>query len=417
LLIPPDFAAPTGITWWLGDWMVATTAAVGSTIESWLPPSMESLLATQETTAEVQADLEAIAPAAVEVARHSLTWTSTLFLLWAGIVIARCSLLAYAWLQVRRWLHTAEIIIEPATLALLQRACARVGWQRPIALATSRACITPLVTGWFKPVILLPSNVRAALQADELEAVLVHELAHVVRHDGWFRLLQAVLSAVYFYHPALWLANWQLHRTCEDACDEQTIAALSGQRRSYAEAIFKAAAVVGYEPPYLALAMLDNGYPVKRRLQRILDPGLPLAAGSSLGRWSFAGLVAIVLLPSGLPVSLATPPESVRLSEVGGNAREIVPREAPVGEEQQELQALAKLDSPEFDARMAAYATLQRVGTVRALGRLETAFLERTGIEQDAAKRALDAVWQQLLDDSAQRSSSTSRFFQAPLEN
>ena len=101
-----------------------------------------------------------------------------------------------------------------------------------------------------------------------------------------------------------------------------------------------------------------------------------------------------------------------------GRARSVV-GQAPStdGQAQQlEAQALAKLESSDFQERMSGYASLERVGTQRALSRLETAFLERSGIEQDAAKRALDAVWQQIRGTPA-GSTPFSRIFQVPQEN
>ena len=425
LLLPPDFAAPTGIAWWLSDWMVAANAAATERLETWLPhggsaPSLANANAdaTQAPLVEDASARDIFANSAAALThsgapsslRDALTWTCTLFLVWLGIVVARLGLLLYAWMQVRKWLHSAEEITDPTARAALESARTRVGIVRDIRLCDSHACSTPLVTGWLRPVVLLPGYVRNTLNAEELEAVLVHELTHVARGDGWIRLGQALLSAVYFFHPALWLANLFLARTCEDACDEQTIAALSGRRRWYAEAIVKAAAVVGYEPPHLALGMLTDRYPVQRRLRRILDPHLRFSAGGALRRWSIAAVTALLLLPTGTPVTLATLPDQVSLEDVGGLPRETRVNESPLEVSRLETAALAQLDSTDFDERMAAYATLERVGTLRALNRLESAFLERGSLEQDAAKRALDAVWKQLNDSIP--SSTSSRLIQ-----
>lgn len=458
LVVPPDFAAPTGLTWWLGDRLPSPGQSLNAALDDWLAaaPSrpahnprsaMGTARANTEPPVEAGAPPEHDASSAPPAPRSSpqgaLRWSSTLFLLWLGIVAARLSFLLFGLWQVRKWLNTATAIVDPVTLGLLDNARARIGLPREIGLCNSHACTTPLVTGCLRPVILLPSGLLTSLNPPELEAVLVHEMAHVVRRDGWIRLAQAILSAGYFFHPALWLANWFLRRTCEDACDEQTIAALAGRRRPYAEAIVKAATAVGYEPPQLAVGMLDNGYPVKRRLERILDPRLCVASGGGLARWAFAAVTALLLLPSGAPTSLAIQPETALASEPTAPISEVfdsqaaddraaddeaaddgaaVEQVAQVAEKEAaenellELRAWSMLESNDFQERLQAYGSLQRIGSQRSLERLETAFLKRTGIEQDAAKRALDAVWQRLPDTPVSASNSV-RLFQVPQED
>jgi beta-lactamase regulating signal transducer with metallopeptidase domain len=458
LLIPPDFAAPTGAAWWLGDHLRATTESISTTLGDWLAGPVDAPIAAAGNASTVAAahrgetsvaatGQQALQSGSAEAWRG---WTSILFLVWFGIVSARLSFLTAAWMQIRKWLRSATPIVDREMMVLLASAQARVGLQRPIELCDSHACTTPLVTGWRRPVVLLPTTVRESFSRAELEAVLVHELAHVARGDSWVRLAQALLSSVYFFHPALWLANWFLRRTCEDACDEQTIAAFAGRRRCYAEAIVKAATVVGYQPPTMALRMLDDGYPVKRRLERILDPHLRFAAGGSRVRGLVAVVAALVLIPSGQPDPLASDLRSVQVSSLRQPARGIenaspeqaenpqpaalpgqqpeqpLPSERmpskqiPSADAQQQLrletEALAQLDSPVFEERMAGYATLAAVGTERSFDRLERAFFERSGLEQDAAKRALDAVWKQFRSTRSEPSAAP-RLFQSPQEN
>ena len=59
----------------------------------------------------------------------------------------------------------------------------------------------PLTIGWIKPVVLIPVSVLTGLHPDHLEIIVVHELAHIRRHDYLFNLIQTIIETLYFYHP------------------------------------------------------------------------------------------------------------------------------------------------------------------------------------------------------------------------
>ena len=61
--------------------------------------------------------------------------------------------------------------------------------------------------GLIRPHVLLPVGLAEELSPPQLRWVLLHELAHVRRGDLWVLLLQRVVQAVYFFNPAVWLAN------------------------------------------------------------------------------------------------------------------------------------------------------------------------------------------------------------------
>ena len=145
------------------------------------------------------------------------------------------------------------------------------------------------------------------------------------RCDGAVNLVQGLLGAVYFFHPLVWWANRRIRQLREDACDERTVAALGGRRKPYGEAIFKVAEILGYAAPPLALGVLDSKAPLKQRLTRILDPGLP--AARTLGWRPALAVIAAgaILIPSGARrVSTAQPPLAIR--EFANAANEAGPR-------------------------------------------------------------------------------------------
>lgn len=60
----------------------------------------------------------------------------------------------------------------------------------------------PVVLGHFRPLILLPIGLLAGLPPAQMEAVLVHELAHIRRHDYLMNLLERFAEGLLFYHPS-----------------------------------------------------------------------------------------------------------------------------------------------------------------------------------------------------------------------
>ncbi len=80
----------------------------------------------------------------------------------------------------------------------------------------------PMAWGIFRPVILLPGNARA-WPRERLQAVLLHELAHVRRRDGLMQMLSLLACAIYWFNPLMWIGARALRREAEIAADDAVI--------------------------------------------------------------------------------------------------------------------------------------------------------------------------------------------------
>ncbi len=88
----------------------------------------------------------------------------------------------------------------------------------------SSAINVPAIIGMLKPVILVPMGVLASMPADQLEAVLLHELAHIRRKDYLVNLIQVMAEAVFFFSPGLRWLSVQLRIEREYCCDDIALA-------------------------------------------------------------------------------------------------------------------------------------------------------------------------------------------------
>jgi len=89
-----------------------------------------------------------------------------------------------------------------------------------IMLLESQLVKVPSVTGFFKPIILLPIGMLSQLPQDQVEAILLHELAHIRRKDYFVNLLQSFAEIVFFFNPGvLWLSSL-IKEERENCCDD-----------------------------------------------------------------------------------------------------------------------------------------------------------------------------------------------------
>ena len=94
-------------------------------------------------------------------------------------------------------------------------------------IAQSSLVQVPVVIGYARPLILLPVSVVTGLTPSQMEAILAHELGHILRHDWLVNALQIVVETMLFYHPAMWWVSRRLRDTRELCCDDLAIGLVS----------------------------------------------------------------------------------------------------------------------------------------------------------------------------------------------
>jgi GWxTD domain-containing protein len=196
------------------------------------------------------------------------------------------------WWAARRLRHTGVTAAPDVWQTRLAALRARTGVTHAVALMESCLTEVPVVIGYFRPVILLPIGLASGLSTEQVEALLIHELSHIRRHDYLVNLLQSAVEGLLFYHPAVWWVSRVIRTEREHCCDDAVVA-LRGDARGYAGAL---AAMESLRAPAAALAA--NGGSLVHRVRRLLrQPEGP--------QGSPAATVAVAILLAGTLTALS----------------------------------------------------------------------------------------------------------------
>ena len=179
---------------------------------------------------------------------------------------------------------------------IARRLSTALGIVRPVALAVCDRVAGPVLVGVVHPLILLPPAMLTGWCPEQIEMALLHELAHVRRHDNLVNLVQRVVEALLFFHPAVWWVSGWVRLEREHCCD-RLVVAQTGRARPYAELLAALAA-----PGLCANVTAMAERPVVGRIRRILNQeDRPMR----LSRPALALVAALLATPAALVMTRA----------------------------------------------------------------------------------------------------------------
>jgi beta-lactamase regulating signal transducer with metallopeptidase domain len=141
----------------------------------------------------------------------------------------------------------------------------RLGIGRAIDYCDCTWLQAPAVIGWLRPVVFLPLTALSGLTEEQLQSVIVHELAHIKRLDPLVNVFQVCVETLLFYHPAVWWLNKRIRAERENCCDDIAVE-VCGNAVEYARAL----AMMEEWRSAPMLAMAANRGPLTERVLRIL---------------------------------------------------------------------------------------------------------------------------------------------------
>ncbi|MDR3716647.1 MAG: M56 family metallopeptidase [Puia sp.] len=147
-----------------------------------------------------------------------------------------------------------------------------LGIHRQVGLWLSSLVEAPLTIGFFKPVILLPLAVLNNLDPKQVEAILLHELAHIRRNDYLLNLLMTMVQHLFFFNPFARLLVQHISKEREHSCDD-LVMQFRYEPHSYASALLLLArSYPGNQRLAMAATGPDDGL-LLQRVKRILKLG------------------------------------------------------------------------------------------------------------------------------------------------
>lgn len=242
--------------------------------------------------------LHAVATGGYDVATalgSLLPWLVSLWLV--GVLVG-------GWRALRQWHHLAQLasrwaVASPELETMVATLSQRFGFMRKVRVLVSRRVDTPMLIGWLKPVVLLPTAVALGFPRHQLELILAHELGHLRRYDHLVNLAQALLETLLFYHPVVHWISREVRNERELCCDALVLRLTRGEPREYAQTL---AALEELRQVPAGFALAASGGELLERVRRIIGMPAPRLAGGGQGqmRWLFA----VALLGAGLILAL-----------------------------------------------------------------------------------------------------------------
>src|SRR5579859_712821 len=237
--------------------------------------------------------------------------------------LAGVASLSARWLGGWVWLERVRRAAEPVRGDFSTRCrwlIQKIGVSKTVQFAQSTLIAVPMVVGWLRPVVLIPLSTLTTLSPQQLDAVILHELAHIKRLDAFANLFQILVETLLFYHPAVWWVSHRIRIERENCCDDIAVG-LAGDSFGYAMAL----TMLEADRAFPEMALAATGGALKNRVKRLLGreevPSRPfhLAAvavaliGLVVGGGTLKAMAGVPHVAPQAVVATATPPVDAAL--------------------------------------------------------------------------------------------------------
>ncbi|MFS0556332.1 M56 family metallopeptidase [Brevibacillus sp. 179-C9.3 HS] len=258
--------------------------------------SLEMLLPVLENVGHTSLD-QVISPATATAA--ALPW----YVLAGGFWITGAVVFfTYHAIRHRRLLHMVKRwsveCSDQQALRLLQDVQANMNITRQVDLRVYPGIPSPMLVGFVRPVILLPSE---NIPPNELLFILTHELIHLKRGDLGYKTLVFVATALHWFNPFVYRMAREIALQCELSCDEEVIKHSDmSNRQQYVEAIIGLIKKQSRGQSVFSTSFSDSKLDLKKRVISIMD--------TRSKKWGISLLMVIALATIGTGVMLKLSP-------------------------------------------------------------------------------------------------------------
>ncbi len=220
--------------------------------------------------------------------------------LWLWVAVSLVLWNVWRLLRYRRLIEQAGNKVNSRLQQIAEEEARLAGIGGEIRLLASPLAQNPMLVGFFRPTILLPSE---HLPDGNARFILAHELTHFRRKDLWKKLLFLMVRCAHWFNPIVYLLNRDFSRWLETSCDEQVVSSLDrDQRKEYGRLLIDYAPASRYAGPKLYVSLASCRYKLKRRISIMLNSdkksrsllGLVLAVALVVGCLATTALAASV---------------------------------------------------------------------------------------------------------------------------
>ncbi|WP_223303499.1 M56 family metallopeptidase [Colwellia psychrerythraea] len=260
-------------------------------INSYLSPIPLTSLVNELTQQNALLTYQELIPS---VLAYSLPYIS---LLWLVTIIILSSKLLIEIRNVNNLPMHSSISPSLALSARFDELAKQIKLAKTPKLLISLKAEVPMAIGWLKPVVLLPASMVTGLNSAQLEMLILHELAHIRRHDYLVNFLQTLIELLFFFHPCVHWIGKQM-RNEREYCSDDIAVQHCGDAIAYAHTLTDTASLCAKNHFHTipTMAMAASGGDLKERVLRLVDHHC--APTNNTSKWLAAAslLFALALL-------------------------------------------------------------------------------------------------------------------------
>ena len=200
---------------------------------------------------------------------HSLPYFS---LFWLATISILTSKLLIEIINVNNLPRHSSISPSSALSARFDELAKQIMLTHTPKLLISLKTEVPMAIGWLKPVVLIPATMVTGLNSAQLEMLILHELAHIRRHDYLVNFFQTLIELLFFFHPSVHWIGKQM-RNEREYCSDDIAVEHCGDAIAYAHTLTDTASLCskGHFHTIPTMAMAASGGDLKMRVLRLVD--------------------------------------------------------------------------------------------------------------------------------------------------
>ena len=292
-----------------------------------------------------------------------------LALLWLATVTLLASKLLLEIYNVNKLPKQGSIAPSKELLARFNELAKQLNLTVTPTLLISMKVDVPMAIGWLKPVVLIPATMISGLNASQLEMLILHELAHIRRHDYLVNFLQTFVEILLFFHPAVLWVSKQM-RNEREYCSDDIAVQHCGNAVAYAHTLADTASLctkARHKHTIPSMAMAASGGDLKQRVIRLVDHHC--APQESISKWLASATIIFTILLLSSKQLLTIP-----LLDLWHNE---LPFKAKNAEANQESSLLAYKSDPSSSKNLATRAIAMELSAPQTLENNQNSTLEQ----------------------------------------